>query len=385
MVCQTFVTAWEKTMKQPDNLFRQTANIATPGLVIMEPVLEKNIRHIHAYADAHGFRVRPHVKTHKSRCITRMQMAAGAYGIAVAKAGEAKALTEKPGTDITVAYPALGDERIKTIAELAARHTVRVAADDVYLMDRLAETALAHHATIGILIIYDAGLHRCGTAVADEMAFLARRAQNTPGLRYDGIQLYLGHLYGDTARSPESFDKINAMWGPAYQALCRAGLEPATVSSGSSPSLFNTHKINHVNEIRVGTAYLNDYFELKFGHCTLDKCAGRIIATVISDKVPGQVIIDAGSKALSAKQLLRHEKMEMGYVCEYPNARIFRLHEEHGWVDVSHCKTPPGLGQRISIIPVNMALCMNLFNDFILLKKDGTMVKESIQARGCLI
>lgn len=52
------------------------------------------------------------------------------------------------------------------------------------------------------------------------------------------------------------------LWNPAYQALCRAGLAPETVSSGSSPSLFNTHLINHVNEIRVGTMYLNDYFEL---------------------------------------------------------------------------------------------------------------------------
>ena len=95
--------------------------------------------------------------------------------------------------------------------------------------------------------------------------------------------------------------------------LRQENLNPAYVSSGSTPSLFNTHLLSpYVNEIRVGTAYLNDYFVLKFDHCTLEDCAARVITQVISNITPGQVIIDAGSKSLSAKQLLRHENLEMG-------------------------------------------------------------------------
>lgn len=119
--------------------------------------------------------------------------------------------------------------------------------------------------------------------------------------------------------------------------------------------------------------------------CRLEECAARIVATVVSDRTPGQVIIDAGSKALSAKQLLRRENMEMGYICEYPEARIFRLHEEHGWVDVSLCKNPPATGQRLSIIPVNVALCMNLYDSFYLLTRDGSLHKKKVDARGCYV
>jgi len=360
-------------------------DIPTPSLVIDKDKLKRNIRRVHDYSDRHGFMVRPHVKTHKSIFITRMQMAAGTTGIAVAKTGEALALAENPGTDITVAYPVLGKHQIKTIADMAARHTIRVAVDSRYLMESLSKAALANQSRIGILIIFDAGLHRCGTWDPHEVVALARSASKTPGLRYDGVQLYLGHLYGDAARDPDRFQQINTLWEPAYQALCQAGLAPETVSSGSSPSLFNTHLINHVNEIRVGTMYLNDYFELKFNHCEISDCAARVVATVISDRVDGQVIIDAGSKALSAKQLLAGKKLEMGYVCEYPEAQIFRLHEEHGWVDISQCETPPTLGERISIIPVNIALCMNLFDAFFLAGKDGSLRREPIQARGCCI
>ncbi len=359
--------------------------IPTPFLVIDQSVLEKNIHRIHSYAKAHGYRVRPHVKTHKSLSITRMQLAAGGAGIGVAKATEAQALAEHPGTDITVAYPAFGDERVRIIAGLAQTHTVRVAVDERSLMDWLSRAAMDHDTTIGIHVMFDAGLHRCGTADPDELTALARYAQNAPYLEFEGIQLYLGHLYGPNASAPESFEQINRSWKPAYNALCKAGLEPPMVSSGATPSLFNTHQVAHVNELRVGTAYINDYFVAKFNHCALEDCAARMVATVVSDRVPGQVIIDAGSKSLSAKQLLRREALEMGYVCEYPEARICRLHEEHGWVDVSRCKNPPGPGDRISIIPVNAALCMNLFNFFYLQRADGTLERKAITARGCCI
>lgn len=365
-----------------ENIINITSDIPTPFLLIDNGILKKNIQRIQAYADLHGFKVRPHVKTHKSLHIAQMQMEAGAVGIAVARVGEARVMAEHGNTDITVAYPIPGSHNADAVAGLARLHTVRVAVDSEYLMDSLSKAALRRHSVIGIHIMFDAGLHRCGLSDPSQVLTLARYAQKKPGLRYEGIQLYLGHLYGDAAVSPESFKRINALWNPVYDLLCKEGLPPETVSSGSTPSLFNTHRICHVNEIRVGTAFLNDYFVLKFDHCRLEDCAARIIATVISDKTAGQVIIDAGSKALSAKQLLRHETLEMGYIHEYPEARIFRLHEEHGWVDVSHCRNRPVIGDRLSIIPVNVALCMNLYDSFYLFSREELIQKKKVDARG---
>ena len=366
----------------PQDVISLTSQIPTPFLLIEERVLQDNIKRIHSYADHYGFKVRPHVKTHKSLCIAKMQMKAGAAGIAVAKAGEAETMTANAITDVTIAYPAVGKERAGRIARLAERHTVRAAVDSEHLMDELAAAALRRNSVIGVHVMFDAGLHRCGVADAEQTLALARYAEKKPALRFEGIQLYLGHLYGSAVDDAQSYERINEGWEPVHEALCKAGLRPKTVSSGSTPSLFNAHRISHVNEIRVGTAYLNDYFVLKFQHCKLEDCAARIVATVVSDRVPGQVIIDAGSKTLSAKQLLRNENLEMGYVCEHPEARIFRLHEEHGWVDVSRCANPPSIGQRISIIPVNVALCMNLFDWFYMLG-GGALQKERVNARGC--
>ena len=368
----------------PTDLKNIDETIPTPFLLVEEKIVENNIRRVHDYADRHDLAVRPHVKTHKSLFLARMQMAAGAVGIAVAKAQEAEVMAGLGSVDTTVAYPAIGPARVKILAELAREIPLRVAMDSRYAMEGLSRAAAAHGAEIGVVVIFDAGLHRCGEATPSAVAKLARLASDLPGLRYEGIQIYLGHLYGPAADAPESFEAVNRIWDPVMALLRDQGLAPETVSSGSTPSLFHTHRIHHANEIRVGTAYFNDYFVLKFGHCALEDCAARIIATVVSDVVPGQVIIDAGSKALSAKQLLRHENLEMGFVPEHPEARIFRLHEEHGWIDVSRCDNPPRTGDRIGIVPVNIALCFNLYNDFHLLSNQGKTTPHRVDARGCL-
>lgn len=70
--------------------------------------------------------------------------------------------------------------------------------------------------------------------------------------------------------------------------------------------------------------------DIYLGHLYGD--AVRVVDTVISDRVDSQVVINVGSKALSIKQLLAGKNLKMGYVREYPEARIFRRHEEHGGV-----------------------------------------------------
>ncbi|CAN2047118.1 Alanine racemase [Candidatus Magnetomoraceae bacterium gMMP-1] len=371
-----------------DKFLELTESLSTPSLIIEEKILRKNIKAIHDYAKQHGFAVRPHIKTHKSLSIAYLQMRAGAVGIAAAKVGEAMVMARLKSyiddidkLDITIAYPVVGELRCEYLAIEAINFKLRVAADSEYLIDQLGEQPYLT-APIGILIMFDAGLHRCGLSDPKKIIRLAKYVKDHERLRYDGIQMYIGQLYGDAARDPQSFKKINQLWEPVYDALCAAGLKPEMVSSGSTPSLKNTHLISYVNEIRVGTAVLNDYFVLKFGHCTLEDCAARVITTVVSDAVPGQVIIDAGSKALSAKQLLRNENLEMGYIPEYPDAKIFRLHEEHGWVDISQCKNPPSIGDRMSIVPVNVALCMNLQKNFYMLTEEGDLEKKKVDAMG---
>jgi len=61
----------------------------SPSVVIDLDVVEANIPRVQSACDAVGVANRPHIKTHKSPVIARMQRAAGARGITCQKLGEA--------------------------------------------------------------------------------------------------------------------------------------------------------------------------------------------------------------------------------------------------------------------------------------------------------
>ena len=69
-------------------------DIPTPALVIDVETATRNAKRMADYAAAHRIKVRPHTKTHKSLRMARLQLDYGAIGLAVAKAGEAKVMTQ---------------------------------------------------------------------------------------------------------------------------------------------------------------------------------------------------------------------------------------------------------------------------------------------------
>ncbi len=54
---------------------------------------------------ASDVKLRPHIKTHKSIELARMQIAAGAHGLTVATLGEAEIFAEAGFRDLFLAYP----------------------------------------------------------------------------------------------------------------------------------------------------------------------------------------------------------------------------------------------------------------------------------------
>ena len=74
----------------------------------------------------------------------------------------------------------------------------------------------------------------------------------------------------------------------------RDGIEVRIVSGGSTPSLFHSHEVRGVNEVRPGTYVYNDINTVASGACTLDDCAASVLVTVVSTARPGQIIVDGG-------------------------------------------------------------------------------------------
>src|SRR5439155_12269245 len=73
-----------------------------------------------------------------------------------------------------------------------------------------------------------------------------------------------------------------------------AGFRCDRISGGSTPSRYLTHE-TCVNELRSGTYALLDRVD-----GDLDSCALTVEVTVVSDAVPGQIVVDAGSKTFTS-------------------------------------------------------------------------------------
>ena len=71
--------------------------IETPAVLVDLEVAKRNVERFQAYADEHGIRVRPHIKTHKLPQMAELQLEAGAVGITCQKVTEAEAMVRARG------------------------------------------------------------------------------------------------------------------------------------------------------------------------------------------------------------------------------------------------------------------------------------------------
>jgi D-serine deaminase-like pyridoxal phosphate-dependent protein len=358
--------------------------IPTPSLFVDGQIARRNIHRMADYARQHRLNLRPHSKTHKSCFVAQLQLAAGAMGMTVAKVGEAEVMAAVCD-DILVAYPTVDPHRSERAARLARQVTLRVGLDSMLAAERLSQAAVQAGSTVGVLVDVDLGFKRTGVQSDQDALDLGQAVDRLPGLRLDGIMTYTGHILGNDSEQSQAFANVAARMDALLDRWRRAGLSAEIVSSGSTPAALHCHLAKSFTEIRPGTYVYNDMNTVRGGYCTLDDCAARIHATVISANVPAQVVIDAGSKTLTSDLCGPAPQSGYGYVVEYPDAKITRLSEEHGQVDVSACAAQPELGERLTIIPNHICVCVNMQSAIWWREPEGATRELRVDGRGLLV
>ena len=338
----------------------QVPAVDTPALLVDLDVMEANLRRVAEYTRAHGLRLRPHTKTHKSPRIGRRQLDLGAAGLTVAKVGEAEVMLDAAPEDVLVAYPVIGRSKLERLMKVAGRTRVTVSLDSLTAARQLSEAAEAAGVEVGVLAETDVGLGRVGVTPGDELLALARGIRHLPGLAFDGITFYPGHI---KTAGPESQAALHAL-GSLIQSILAdfrsAGIPVRIVSGGSTPSLYHSHELPGLNEIRPGTYVFNDWNTVASGACTLDQCAAAILVTVVSIARPGQIIVDGGSKTFSSDRAAGPAEATFGRIVEAPAAVFHKMNEEHGFIDVRQCNRKFEIGERLHIIPNHICVAVNL-------------------------
>ncbi|ESR24507.1 Alanine racemase [Lutibaculum baratangense AMV1] len=331
--------------------------------------MRANIARLQQVCDRAGIANRPHIKTHKSPEIARMQIAAGAVGIACQKLGEAEVMADAGFDDILICYNILGAPKLRRLRALAERIRLTVACDSAVTAEGLSRAMAGAARPLDVLVECDTGRRRAGVETAQEAVALATRISSLPGLEFAGLMIY----------PPVGGAEETSRFVAAVREGCAGHrLEVRTVSAGGTPNLKEIGLLE-ATEYRSGTSIFNDRDMVACGAAALDDCALHVYATVVSKPSPDRCVIDAGSKTLTSD---RPSLGGHGHLVDYPEAKIFQLSEEHGVVDLSGCERRPEIGEIVRIVPNHVCVVVNMFDELVAVEADGTARRLPVAARG---
>lgn len=350
----------------------------TPCLVVDLDVVERNLARMAADLSARGVRLRPHVKTHKSVRLARLQLEHGAAGLTVGTLGEAEVLVDAGLADLFVAYPLwLSDAKARRLRDLLDLVPLVVGFDSVEGVRRLGVAAAGAHHPLAVALEIDSGERRAGVT-PDEAPALARAAL-AAGLRFIGLYTHGGHAYaGPGAVDAAAADEVSLL-GRAAELLEGAGIPVEVVSAGSTPTARRSAR-GPVTEERPGTYVFNDRQQVGLGGCEPDEVALYVAATVVSTAVPGQFVIDAGGKTLAKDRPAWVEGF--GSLPAIPDAVITRTYDYHGVVEVPPGAPLPPLGQVVAVIPNHVCPVVNLADSLVVVRGGAVVGHWPVDARG---
>jgi D-serine deaminase-like pyridoxal phosphate-dependent protein len=329
--------------------------ITTPALLLDLEVAKRNIDFMAERLSGMPADLRPHIKVQKCPELAKLQIDAGAIGVCTATVWEAIVMSRSGIEDVLIANEVQGTEKMRVLAKQALQGTIRVAVDDEENAMELSEAAAAAGSDIGVLIEVDVGMGRGGVRTVEDAVVLARRLENLPNLRFEGVQGYEGHCMLEPDRELRIKKARAAMdhVGEVVQRLREAGFDCRILSAGGTGTYDITGADPRVTEIQAGSYVFMDNF-----HGTLVPGFSRsltVLSTVMI-KHGNTIVMDAGRKSIG----IDFVQPTMAAYPEY-QARYFA--EEHALFDVDdHC--PLRRGDTVEFIPGYAPTTVNLYDAF---------------------
>ncbi|MEE2775033.1 MAG: alanine racemase [Pseudomonadota bacterium] len=345
----------------------------TPCPVIDLDIVEKNIARSQSLCEREGKANRPHIKTHKSPRLAKMQMMAGAIGVTCQKLGEAEVMFEAGIKDILIATNILGAAKSGRLAALQKKVALKVSADNKVSLESYAYAANYAGRAIDVLIECDTGQKRSGVETVEEAIELAKVIKDEPMLNFTGLLFY---------PTKRSWADTQSFCSSLIPALKEIELTPQIISTGGTPNLANIGKLRESTEHRAGTCIFNDRMMIDDGFASLEDCALKIYSSVVSRAGINRGILDAGSKTLTSDT---GNLVGFGLIMEHPDAEIVKLAEEHGFLNLESCQKKPDVGTVVRVIPNHACVCVNMMNEIVAVRDHKIVEVIKVEARGLLV
>jgi D-threonine aldolase len=281
-----------------------TTAVYSPALLFYKDLIERNIARVVAIA-GRPERLRPHVKTHKTREIVRLELAAGITKHKCATLAEAEMLAQCGVRDVLLAYPLVGPNcgRLARLARAYPECRLAVVADHPTPTRALSEAVAAAGVEVDVLLDVDPGQHRTGIAAGPEAVALYELFDRLSGLRPGGLHFYDGHNHQEDPAERQA--AVRLQLEPLLElraTLLAKGLPIPRLVLGGTPTfpIFARLDLPGV-ECAPGTCVLHDHgYGSRFPDLTGFTPAALLLTRVISRPTPYRITLDLGYKAIAS-------------------------------------------------------------------------------------
>jgi len=323
-------------------LVADTSAIYSPALLFYKDLIRRNLARALEMAGG-AARLRPHVKTHKTREIVRLELDAGITKHKCATLAEAEMLADCGVPDILLAYPMVGPncQRLARLVQKFPRSRIAVVADHPEATRSLAEAMQAAKQTVDVLIDVDVGQHRTGIPAGPKAIELYESFARLPGLRPGGFHVYDGHNHQESLADREA--AVRDLLAPVLEmraALETKGLPVPRLVLGGTPTFPVFAKMNLPGqELSPGTCVLHDHgYGSHFPDMNFTPAA-LLLTRVISRPTPTRVTLDLGYKAVASDPPAGQRLV----LLDVPDYKAVLQNEEHLVIETPAAdKFPPG-------------------------------------------
>ncbi len=276
----------------------------TPALLFYKDLIRRNIAEAVRLAGVPE-RLRPHVKTHKTGEIVRLELAAGITKHKCATLAEAEMLAGCGVPDVLLAYPMVGPncQRLTRLVAMYPRCSFAVLGDHPASLKALSDELSAARQSVEVLLDLNVGQDRTGIPPGEEAVRLYQLLDRLPGLRPGGLHVYDGHNHQESR--DERAAAVERLLGPVHdlrRKLEGQRLPVPRLVCGGTPTFPVFARMDFPGlELSPGTCVLNDHgYGTKFTDLNGFTPAALLLTRLISKPTPTRLTLDLGTKAVAS-------------------------------------------------------------------------------------
>ncbi|MBQ6451149.1 MAG: alanine racemase, partial [Solobacterium sp.] len=328
---------------------------------------------------------RPHIKTHKMPFFAKLQMEAGACGIACAKIGEAEVMAEHGINDILIANEIIGIDKYERLRELHRRIHIRVGIDNIYQLRQMEEVFANEEKPLEVEIEYEVGEVRSGIVTDEQLTELVTAINASSCVVLKGVFSHEGHTYkaDNIEDCIKKSREAHARTVRAANIMRDLGADIDTISIGATPAAMNDSLLEGVTELRIGTYIFFDVGQSQAIH-NYSYCAATVLGSVISKPQGDRVVLDTGAKALVSQNRPTGICATNGFgaVKGAEHITIDNLYDEHAVLTNHEFHELVSVGDKVEIIPSHICPTVNLYDTAVLVSHGKVMQYLPIECRG---